>query len=180
VRIKRELRARLLTTALGTQFEDRDDLFVEHTLLVNSAEIIAHAVLGLPLEAVPPAALLTGRKFDERGVYGVVESDFFDWVIEVPGGETFVRTLARRLGRFEWSDVEHDVLKVLYESVIEKETRKRLGEYYAPDWLAEAIPRASQFARCRPCVRLRDLRVPRGSAVRAGGGVGRIDDRSDR
>ncbi|MEX2206666.1 MAG: N-6 DNA methylase [Myxococcota bacterium] len=139
VRLKRKLWARLLTTALGTQFEDRDDLFVEHTLLVNSAEIIAHAVLGLPLETITPAALLTGSKFDESGVYGVVESDFFDWVIEVPGGETFVRTLARRLGRFEWSDVEHDVLKVLYESVIAQETRKKLGEYYTPDWLAEAM-----------------------------------------
>jgi hypothetical protein len=32
-----------------------------------------------------------------------------------------------------------DVLKVLYESVITAPTRKRLGEYYTPDWLAERI-----------------------------------------
>ena len=50
-----------------------------------------------------------------------------------------VRTLARRLSRFEWSQVEHDVLKVLYESVIDPETRHRLGEYYTPDWLAERM-----------------------------------------
>lgn len=47
--------------------------------------------------------------------------------------------LARRLARFDWSQVEHDVLKVLYESVISAETRKALGEYYTPDWLANRV-----------------------------------------
>lgn len=139
IQMKRTLWARLLTSALGTQFEESDDLFIEHTLLVNSAEIIAHAVLGLPVENINPASLLSGSKFDESGIYGVVEADFFDWVLEVPGGEEFVRTLARRLVRFDWSTVDQDVLKVLYESVIGTETRKRLGEYYTPDWLAEAM-----------------------------------------
>ena len=137
LRMRRTLWARLLTTALGSQFEDSDDLFVEHTLLVNSAEILAHAVLGLPIQTLPPGSLLTGGKFTERGIHGVVEPDFFDWVPEVPGGEMFIRTLAKRLARFDWHRVEHDVLKVLYESVIAAETRKKLGEYYTPDWLAE-------------------------------------------
>lgn len=139
VRMKRDLWARLLTTALGTNFRDDDELFVEHTLLVNSAEIIAHAVLGLDPKTIGPTSLMSGAKFDEAGIYGVVESDFFDWVVEVPEGDKYVRALARRLGRFDWGEVEHDVLKVLYESVISAETRKILGEYYTPDWLAEKI-----------------------------------------
>ncbi|MBI5514782.1 MAG: N-6 DNA methylase [Deltaproteobacteria bacterium] len=139
VRTKRRLWARLLETALGTQFEDSDALFVEHTLLVNSAEIIAHAVLGLAVENIVPQSLLAGTRFDESGIHGVVEADFFDWVVEVPEGDRFVRTLARRLCRFDWSAVEHDVLKVLYESIIGAETRKKLGEYYTPDWLAEQV-----------------------------------------
>ena len=105
------------------------------TLLVNSAEIIAHAVV----EGLNPTSLLSGAKFDESGIYGVVEPDFFDWVLEVDGGEEFVRALARRLGRFDWNNVEQDVLKVLYESVIGTDTRKRLGDYYTPDWLAQAM-----------------------------------------
>lgn len=139
LKMKRLLWSKLLTSALGTQFEDTDDLFIEHTLLVNSAEIIAHAVLGLPIENLNPASLLSGAKFDESGIYGVVEADFFDWVTEIEGGEKFISALARRLGRFDWSAVEQDVLKVLYESVIGAETRKRLGEYYTPDWLAEVM-----------------------------------------
>lgn len=137
--MKRRLWARLLMTALGTQFEDTDDLFVEHTYLVNTAEVIAHALVGFDLKTIAPASLLSGTKFEESGISGVVEADFFDWVVHVPGGEAFVRSLARRVGRFAWQAIGGDVLKVLYESVITAPTRKRLGEYYTPDWLAEQI-----------------------------------------
>lgn len=139
VQLKRELWANLLRSALGTQFTDDDELFLEHTLLVNSAEIIAHLVLGLDAAEMAPATLLSGDQFAIAGLHGVVDRDFFDWVLEVPGGEGFVSALARRLSRFDWSAVEHDVLKVLYESVIPAETRKTLGEYYTPDWLAYEV-----------------------------------------
>ena len=137
--LKRKLWAKLLTTALGTQFEDSDELFVEHTLLVNSAEIIAHAVVGFDLSECSPASLLSGTMFSQAQINGVVEADFFDWVVEVKGGDRLVRAMARRLSRFAWSHVEHDVMKVLYESIIEQAQRKKLGEYYTPDWLAARI-----------------------------------------
>jgi len=139
--MKRSLWAKLLSTALGTAFVDQDSLFIEHTLLVVTAEIIGHAVVGFdPADPqLGPATLVRGQLFAAAQIRGVVEEDFFDWVIEVDGGPAFVSTLARRLARFAWGAVEHDVMKVLYESVIGAETRKSLGEYYTPDWLAEAI-----------------------------------------
>jgi hypothetical protein len=76
---------------------------------------------------------------EESGISGVVEADFFDWVVHAPGGELFVRSLARRVGRFRWQEVGGHVLKVFYGSVITAATRKRLGEYDTPDWLAERI-----------------------------------------
>jgi hypothetical protein len=130
---------RLLRSALGTQFTVTDDLFLEHTLLVNSAEVIAHLVVGLDVTDMQPATLLGGQRFELAQIYGVVEQDFFDWVLELPGGAPFVRTMTRRLARFDWTNVEHDVLKVLYESIIGAETRRRLGEYYTPDWLADQV-----------------------------------------
>ncbi|WP_439943340.1 N-6 DNA methylase [Streptomyces sp. BBFR115] len=141
VQLKRELWARLLRSALGAQFEDSDELFVEHTLLVNTATIIAHSVLGYDVRRIPPATLVLGQLFEESKIFGVIESDFFGWVIEneVEGGDEFVSATARRLGRYDWASVEHDVLKVLYESVIAPETRKKQGEYYTPDWLAEKM-----------------------------------------
>jgi len=141
VELKRQLWARLLTTALGTGFTDSDVLFIEHTLLVVTAEVIAHAAIGLDAtaQAVSATKLLSGGLFSEAQVHGVVEADFFDWIVEVPGGDQFVKTLVRRLARFAWHQVEHDVLKVLYESVISAQQRKTLGEYYTPDWLANRV-----------------------------------------
>ncbi|MGV9573832.1 N-6 DNA methylase, partial [Streptomyces nigra] len=141
VQMKRHLWARLLRTALGSSFKDDAALFVDHTLLVMEANIIAHAVIGIDLHAsnLTPAALFSGARFHEAQIYNVVQSDFFDWVLKASGGESFVRNLVRQIRRFSWSNVEHDVLKVLYESVISQQTRKSLGEYYTADWLAEKV-----------------------------------------
>jgi hypothetical protein len=143
VAVKRELWGRLLASALGTHFPNTDELFVLHTYLVVSAELIAHAAIGLPIIGQPPRALLSGEVFRSHDVGGVVEADFFDWPADTEKGRRFVASLARRIARFDWSDVNHDVLKALYESVIDAQTRKQLGEYYTPDWLAEGMVAAA-------------------------------------
>src|SRR5207247_2401401 len=51
VRQKRELWSRLLAAAFGRNFENDDRLFIEHTYLVLTAEVIAHAVVGFDLHA---------------------------------------------------------------------------------------------------------------------------------
>jgi SAM-dependent methyltransferase len=137
--LKRQLWARLLTTALGTNFVDSDELFVNHSLLVATGELVAHAVLGFKVTEEHPATLLSGKLFHDIQILGVVEADFFDWPLDIVSGDRFIVGLARRLARFNWADVEHDVMKILYESVINADQRKRLGEYYTPDWLAEKV-----------------------------------------
>lgn len=140
--IKRGLWAKLLRTSFGEGFTDDEALFLNHTLLVIQAEIIAHAALGFdisPTGGIEPADLVSGEQFARALVYGVIEQDFFDWVTEVPGGAAFIAEQARRLSRFTWEGVENDVLKILYESVIPVAERERLGEYYTPDWLAHRI-----------------------------------------
>ena len=137
--LKRRLWSRLLTTALGSAFADDDELFLAHTYLVIIADIIAHEVVGISASDLDPVALLAGDRFREAGVHGVVEADFFSWVTHVDGGTAFVKDVVRRVTRFRWTHVEHDVLKHLYESVIDADTRKRLGEYYTPDWIADRV-----------------------------------------
>jgi N-6 DNA Methylase len=141
VKVKRHMWAKLLTTASGTNFTDEDWLFVDHTLLVAMAEVIGHAVVGFQPDDpdISAAMLMAGDRFSNSQISGVVESDFFDWIVYLPDGERFIIDLARRLTRFAWDQVEHDVMKILYESIIPPETRHLLGEYYTPDWLAEEI-----------------------------------------
>ncbi|AKV58478.1 N-6 DNA methylase [Corynebacterium riegelii] len=139
--LKRQLWARLLRSALGTGFEDKENLFLDHTLLSIEAAAIGHAVMGINLADLSqdPASMLTGEYFRNSGIYNVVEADFFDWVLAVPEGKQFLRQVIRRINMFDWTQTEHDVLKILYESIINAETRKGAGEYYTPDWLAEGI-----------------------------------------
>lgn len=143
VQIKKSLWAKLLRTAFGEDFDDDPNVFVDHTLLVLTAEAIAHAAVGFDISRtgdLTSEVMTSGSRFSTGSqIHGVVESDFFDWVIQVPGGTEFVGVLKDRLSKFDWSAVEHDVLKHLYESVITAQARASLGEYYTPDWLADRM-----------------------------------------
>ncbi|MEV0326206.1 N-6 DNA methylase [Micromonospora echinospora] len=146
VELKRQLWSKLLRTAFGKSFSNDQNLFVDHTLLVLTAEIIAHAVVGFDVSAagdLTPASLAQGVEFSGSQIYGAVEADFFDWVLHVEGGTEFVQQLADRIARFDWNHVDHDVLKVLYEEIIPQQERASLGEYYTPDWLADRVVSAA-------------------------------------
>ncbi len=137
VRLKRELWNRLLSLAYGADVGD-DALFLQHTYLVVVAKATAWASM---IDTSPPdaEALLHGKAFSERGVAGHSEPDFFDWVLVPEGGSELVIRICRQVERFRLHDIRVDILKALYESLIDPETRHDLGEYYTPDWLAARI-----------------------------------------
>jgi hypothetical protein len=103
------------------------------------AKCVALAVMVLYEE--DPGRMLSGRAFTDAGIHGAVESDFFDWVIGDPEGEKLVRLVMAHVRRFRLQEVESDVLKILYESLIDRDERHGLGEYYTPDWLAAKVVR---------------------------------------
>ena len=147
IRIKRRLWHDLLRTALGEiagSPEELDDLFVRHTYLSAVVAMVVQATFGIDIyqkAETDPADLLHGRQFhNDTGLQGVVESDFFTWPTEV-GGLPFLRTLARRVDRFDWAEAPPDVAAILYETVIPPEERRQLGEYYTPAWLARTMVR---------------------------------------
>lgn len=136
--LKRQLWAQLLKLVYGREVES-DALFFQHTFLVIVAKAIALAVLGLRDD--DPKRVLSGAAFEAAGIFGAAESDFFDWVVADPDGEALVRRILAHVRRFRLDQVESDVLKILYESLIDRDERHGLGEYYTPDWLAAKIVR---------------------------------------
>jgi N-6 DNA Methylase len=138
VALKRQLWAQLLKLVYGREVES-DTLFFQHTFLVIVAKAIALAVLGLRDDN--PRHVLSGAAFEAAGIFGAAEGDVFDWVVAVPEGEALVRRILSHVRRFRLDLVESDVLKILYESLIDREERHGLGEYYTPDWLAAKIVR---------------------------------------
>jgi hypothetical protein len=138
--LKKELWKSLLKLVYGRDIEN-DKLWIQHTYLVIVAKSIALAVLELADDE--PDSVMSGRAFRQASIFGAVESDFFDWVVETPGGVALVRKIMAHVRRFRLREVESDVLKVLYESLIDAEQRHGLGEYYTPDWLAAKVVRNS-------------------------------------
>ena len=158
VRLKRDLWARLLERVYGAPI-DADDLSLQHTYLAIVAKTMATHILGISLPA--PADLLAGRPFYEAGITGAVESDFFDWILSGNEGHDLVRPIALQAARFRLRDVQTDVLKGLYESLVDPAQRHELGEYYTPDWLAD---RMCEHAITRP-LEQRVLDPPCGSGT---------------
>lgn len=138
--LKRELWADLLQRVYGSRI-DQDELWFQHTYLTVVAKAMALRVLDMPV--TDAADLLSGRPFSEVGINGAVESDFFDWLLDAGGGADLVMRIAHQVARFRLIAVEHDIGKVLYESLIDPEERHELGEFYTPDWLADLICEAS-------------------------------------
>jgi SAM-dependent methyltransferase len=136
--LKRQLWAELLKLVYGHEVES-DVLWFQHTFLVIVAKCIALAVMQMRED--DPTKLLSGEVFSAAGINGAVESDFFDWVVADHEGEELVRRIMTHVRRFRLAEAESDVLKILYESLIDREERHGLGEYYTPDWLAAKIVR---------------------------------------
>ena len=136
MRLKRDLWDGLLREAYGEDVGD-DSLFLQHTYLTIVVKAIAARVLDLPVHDA--VSLLSGRALADEGILGAVEADFFDWPLKRTAGAELVRHVAMQTARFRLRDVEADVLKILYESLVDPDERHDLGEYYTPDWLAARI-----------------------------------------
>jgi SAM-dependent methyltransferase len=87
--------------------------------------------------------------FREYGIRNFLEGDFFGWYLAAWNQdiEDAVSALVARLSQYDPGALElapenaRDLLKKLYHSLLPREIRHDLGEYYTPDWLAERLIR---------------------------------------
>ena len=114
---------RLRTACMEPENESRKHrLFVQHTFLVCLARGIVYT-LSNPHE--------TPKCKD------VYSDGFIAWVTDTTKGQAWGDALLGRIDGYEWRRRRGDVLRALYEQLIDAVDRKIFGEYYAPDWLAE-------------------------------------------
>jgi hypothetical protein len=85
------------------------------------------------------ATLLSGQGLRDLGIVGAVDGDCFDWVLRDAAGGGLVLAIAERVGGLGLAATETDLLKGLYEDLIDPAHRHDLGEHYTPDWLAQRI-----------------------------------------
>ncbi|MDY6850970.1 MAG: N-6 DNA methylase, partial [Thermodesulfobacteriota bacterium] len=124
-----------------------DELFVRHTYLATLAKLMSWMRLSgrltLPGEA-QIIEMLSGRLFKRQGLENFIEEDFFSWIGRgeaAKAGVGAARWLFSLLQKYNLRELSEDVLKSLYQELIDPETRHDLGEFYTPDWLAHRIIR---------------------------------------
>lgn len=135
---------RFLSIAYG-RFDDSPTMFLVHTYLSVFAKLLAFAVIGKRQinDDRTLVGVLNGKIFEEQLlVERFVEDDFFHWVATAEHFKTLkpmFRELIRQIENYDFSIVEEDILKGVYQELIDLETRHALGEYFTPDWLCEHI-----------------------------------------
>jgi SAM-dependent methyltransferase len=72
--------------------------------------------------------------------------------------------VAQELSAFDFENVNEDILKGVYQELIDLDTRHKLGEYYTPDWLCERIVSEFDFGKCK---KILDPSCGSGSFLRA-------------
>jgi type I restriction-modification system DNA methylase subunit len=94
--------------------------------------------------------ILDGSIFHSFNIANFVDNDFFHWVNgdrDYPKLRKVFRLIAQEISTFDFTDVNEDILKGVYQELIDIDTRHTLGEYYTPDWLCERIVNEFEFKK---------------------------------
>ncbi len=151
VKVKFEEWDKLLSKVYGSSVAS-DELFLRHTYLSILVKLIAYLALfkERPKETDELLSILDGEAFRRRGFQNLAESDFFTWVMSPPlltDTYSLLKGLAQHLSVYDLSKINEDLLKELYQQLVDPETRHDLGEFYTPDWLAELTLRQARWSK---------------------------------
>ena len=101
-----------------------DRLFVTHSFLITIARGVIESLAHPNRDRIEaPESLREG---------------FAGWIVDTPAGTEWSQSVFNRIHTYEWRRYG-DVLRPLYEALVDEHDRKVFGEYYTPDWLAELM-----------------------------------------
>lgn len=86
--------------------------------------------------------VLDGAFFVRNGILNLVDDDFFHWLSLPEPATRLERTwlmVLQQLNTYDFSEIGEDILKGVYQELVDPKDRHDLGEYYTPDWLCEAV-----------------------------------------
>lgn len=106
-----------------------EDLFIDHTFLVTVSEAV---IASLSEDTTDPCDVMSDGFASwpqRRGQHGPLHHAGAEWV----------RRVFENADLYDWRSRERDVLRVLYQDIIDSQHRKSFGEFYTPDWLAQLV-----------------------------------------
>jgi len=132
-----------LKIAYGTAVTEKQ-LFIKHTYLASLSKILAWQRLAEKRSSSfkELKEVLAGDYFKKINIINFLEEDFFSWMVRDEAWlecKESIQKLFNQLLGYNLRELSEDVLKGLYQELVDPQTRHDLGEYYTPDWLAEKI-----------------------------------------
>jgi hypothetical protein len=172
VQVSFEQWEKFLSIAYGS-FVASEQNFLIHTYLSVFAKLLAYAVVSNnDIDEEKLREAIEGSLFDQFNIANFVENDFYHWVASTesfPALKESFRGITQELAAYDFQNVDEDVLKGVYQEMIDLDTRHALGEYYTPDWLCERVVAEFEF---KPTDKILDPSCGSGSFLRAV--IGRI------
>ncbi|MBM4175882.1 MAG: hypothetical protein FJ213_06880 [Ignavibacteria bacterium] len=140
---------KFLSIAYGG-FDAHDNIFLIHTYLSIFSKMLAYSVVSNDdfIDDSELKGILDGTIFRRYNIRNFVDNDFFHWVNSERSFNNLkkaFRLIAQEISNFEFENVDEDILKGVYQELIDIDTRHSLGEYYTPDWLCERIVKEFEF-----------------------------------
>ncbi len=136
---------KFLSIAYGS-FEADHEVFLVHSYLSIFSKILGYSVLE-PDKFIDDGTLqgiISGNIFRQLNIINFIDDDFYHWAASEDNFRAIVpafRIIIRQIDQYDFTKVREDILKGIYQELIDIETRHALGEYYTPDWLCEKIVR---------------------------------------
>ena len=129
---------------IGTFYGYKPDisLFLDHTYL----DILAKIAVYLKFEKSPNRDkildVISGKYFTAKGIANFLEEDFSLWLISPEiEDKSFALfcSIVDALANYDFSRIDEDIFREIYEEIVEREVRHKAGEYYTPEWLVQLI-----------------------------------------
>ncbi len=149
VQVSFEQWKKFLSIAYG-KFDADEKIFLIHTYLSVFSKMLAYSVVSNDdfIKEEELKAILDGDIFNRYNIRNFIDNDFFHWVKSERNFRNLkkaFRLIAQEISTFDFNAVDEDVLKGVYQELIDLDTRHALGEYYTPDWLCERIVQEFDF-----------------------------------
>src|ERR1035437_4105535 len=168
VQVSYEQWKKFLSIAYGS-FDASENNFLIHTYLSVFSKMLAYAVVSNDdyIDEDELKGIISGSIFNKYNIQNFVDNDFFHWIgsdRNFRGLKKVFRLIAQEISSYDFNNVDEDILKGVYQELIDLDTRHALGEYYTPDWLCERIVDEFQF---KATDKLLDPACGSGSILRA-------------
>jgi methylase of polypeptide subunit release factors len=120
----------------------KEEAFIDQTYLVTLVKLIVYYRLSgeSTVEKCQIRRALTGEYFQSYGILNLIEEDFFTWILHPNINDQaldLVRDMANELLKYDMSQIDEDLFKEIYQEIVKRSDRHRIGEYYTPEWLAQ-------------------------------------------